>query len=227
MKRLLWWRRPPADPIAAAYAAGTARKVGARTPLDSLRFVVLDAETSGFRVGSDRLLSLATVPVQAGRIPLGAIRSWLFRQTTVPLNQATEVHGILPAEAAGGESEESILCEVLAELTGAVVVGHHIGFDLAVLDEATRRHFGLRLRNASIDTANLAMRVVEAFAATAYPGQRPPTLEELCSHCGVPLIDRHTAAGDAYTTAELFLVLCARKQRLLGRPLIAGDLGLR
>jgi DNA polymerase-3 subunit epsilon len=187
---------------------------------------VLDAETSGFNVGSDRLLSLATVPVCAGRIPLGEIRSWIFCQQTVPLNEATEIHGILPAEAAEGESEEAILRELLPHLTGTIVVGHHIGFDLAMLEEATRRHFKLRLRNPRIDTATLAMRIVEAFATTAYSGQRPPTLDELCSHCGVPALDRHTAAGDAYTTAELFLVLCARKQRLLGRPLTAGDLGL-
>jgi DNA polymerase-3 subunit epsilon len=226
MSWLSWLRRPPSDPVAAAYAANTPRRVPSRTPLDALRFIVLDAETSGFNVGSDRLLSLAIVPVRAGRIPLGGICSWIFRQDKVPLNEATAVHGILPAETADGETEQAILQELLPELAGAVVVGHHIDFDLAMLDEATRRHFGLRLRNPRIDTATLAMRAVEAFAKTAYPGQRPPTLDELCSHCGVPTIDRHTAAGDAYTTAELFLVLCARMQRLRGRPLTAADLGL-
>lgn len=221
-----WFRRPHADPVAAAYLASTPRRVAGRTPLDRLRLVVLDAETSGFTVGVDRLLSLAVVPVRGGRIPVGEIRTWLFRQEKVPLNEATAVHGILPAETAGGEDEAAILRALLPALTGAVVVGHHIDFDLAMLDEATRRHFGIRLRNPRVDTAALAMRAVEAFAKTAYPGQRPPTLEELCTHCGVPALDRHTAAGDAYTTAELFLVLCARMQRLRGRALLAGDLGL-
>lgn len=226
MTWLPWLRRTPSDPAAAAYLAGTRRRVPAKTPVEALRFIVLDAETSGFNVGSDRLLSLATVPVRASRIPLGEIRSWLFRQDTVPLNAATAIHGIMPAEAAGGESEETILRELLPELTGAVVVGHHVGFDLAMLAEATRRHFGLRLRNPSLDTATFAMHSVEAFARTAYPGQRPPTLDELCSHCEVPIMDRHTAPGDAYTTAELFLVLCARLRRLRGRPLTAADLPL-
>lgn len=221
-----WLRRPPADATAAAYLANTPKRVPGRTPLDQLRFVVLDAETSGFAVGVDRLLSLATVPVRGGRIPVGEIRSWLFRQEQVPLNDATAVHGILPAETAAGEDEAAVLRALLGLLTGAVVVGHHIAFDLAMLEEATRRHFGVRLRNPRIDTATLAMRAVEAFAKTAYPGQRPPSLDELCSHCGVPTIDRHTAAGDAYTTAELFLVLCARMQRLRGHALTAKDLGL-
>jgi DNA polymerase-3 subunit epsilon len=221
-----WLRRPPADAAAAAYVANTPRRVSGRTPLDQLRFVVLDAETSGFAVGVDRLLSLAAVPVCGGRIPVGEIRSWVFRQEQVPLNEATTVHGILPAETAAGEDEAAILRALLGLLTGAVVVGHHIAFDLAMLEEATRRHFGVRLRNSRIDTATLAMRAVEAFAKTAYPGQRPPSLDELCSHCGVPTIDRHTAAGDAYTTAELFLVLCARMQRLRGHALTAKDLGL-
>lgn len=55
---------------------------------------------------------------------------------------------------------------------------------------------------------------------------RPPTLDELCGHCGIRAVDRHTAPGDAYTTAELFLVLCVRLQRQFDRPLTAGDLPL-
>jgi DNA polymerase-3 subunit epsilon len=72
----------------------------------------------------------------------------------------------------------------------------------------------------------MAQRTVEAFGVTAYPGQRPPSLDEVCEHLGLPTVERHTAAGDAFTTAELFLVLCARMQRLRGRPLVVDDLPL-
>jgi DNA polymerase-3 subunit epsilon len=95
-----------------------------------------------------------------------------------------------------------------------------------MLNAALKRHFHISLRNPVLDTARLAMSAVEAFARTGYPGQREPTLDEVCVQCGISPLDRHTAEGDTFTTATLFLALCARRQRQLGRPLRANDLPL-
>ncbi len=221
-----WFFRRPRDPLAAAYRSATPRRVPARRAWAEIDFVVLDAETSGFKVGHDRLLSLAVLPVRRGELVLGQVREWTVFQPAAALNAATAVHGILPAETAAGTPEREVLAELLPLLPGTVVVGHHIAFDAAMLDEALRRHFGTGLRNPLLDTATLAMQTVDAFARTAYPGQRPPALEELSAHCGIVPLDRHTAAGDTFTTAELFLLLSARLRSRLGRPLRAGDLPL-
>lgn len=219
-----WPFRRPRDPLAQAYRAATLRHVPDRRPWDSLTFLVLDAETTGFKIGQDRLLSLATMPIRRGDLHVGEAAAWVVRQPAAAVNAATAVHGILPVDTAAGEDERAVLAALLPQLHGAIVVGHHIGFDAAMLDEALRRHFGTRLRNPLLDTAALAMHTLDAFARTAYPGQRPPTLEELCAHCDIPATDRHTAAGDTFTTAELFLFLAARLRRRLGRPLLARDL---
>ncbi|HEY0947719.1 MAG TPA: 3'-5' exonuclease [Opitutaceae bacterium] len=217
-------RRTPRAPVVQAYLDATSAKVRGKTPLDALSFVVLDAETTGFSVGRDRLLSLAVMPVRAGRLAVAGTRCWLVQQSAVPLNEAMQVHGILPSDTAAGEPEERVLAELLPTLAGAVLVGHHIGFDIAMLNAALQRHYRVRLRNPVLDTALMARHALEAFAATAYPGQQPPSLDEVCALCGIPVVERHTAEGDTFTTAELFLVLCARLQRLRGRPLLASDL---
>ncbi len=220
----LWPFRRPRDPLAQTYRDATPRRVPGRRPWGDLRFLVLDAETTGFKVGQDRLLSLATMPIHGGDLRIGAASAWVVRQTATTVNAATTVHGILPSDSAGGDAERDVLAALLPQLHGAIVVGHHIGFDCAMLDEALRRHFSTGLRNPRLDTAFMAMQTIDAFGKTAYPGQRPPTLEELCAHCDIPPLDRHTAAGDTFTTAELFLFLCARLRRRLGRPLLARDL---
>ena len=61
-----WPFRRPRDPLAQAYRDATPRRVPGRRPWSELRFLVLDAETSGFKVGHDRLLSLATMPLIVG-----------------------------------------------------------------------------------------------------------------------------------------------------------------
>jgi len=218
-------RKPPDDPLVRAYLAKTPRRLPGRTPLEAVRFVVIDAETTGFDTTHDRMLSLSAVPLTHLQIAVSAIRAWLIRQPAPTVTPAVTVHGILPSETADGSDEPEVLRELLPLLHGAVLVGHHVRFDAAMLDAALRRHFGVRLRNPFVDTALLAMSTLEAFRKTGYPNQRPPALEEVCARCGFDPVDRHTAVGDAFTTAEIFLLLVARLRHLIRRrPLRLGDL---
>lgn len=218
--------RKKLEPFLDAYVDGTAKTVPEKTPLADMRFVALDAETTGFDLAKDRMLSLAIIEVKGGRLQVASSTAWLIYQATAPLGPAMSVHGILPAETATGRQEADILRDLLPRLQGAVLVGHHVAFDAAMITAALKRHYGVALRNPLLDTANLAMIAVDAFAKTGYPGQRAPSLDEVCAQCGITPVERHTAEGDAFTTAMLFLTLVARLQRNLGRTLKAGDLPL-
>lgn len=222
---MFWFARNPLPPPVAEYREHTPRSIPSKTPLADLSFVVLDCETTGFNSTRDRILSLALVELRAGRLLVSRAASWLFRQER-PASAAVSVHGILPSDTISGQPESEVLLELLPRLTNSIIVGHHIGFDAAMLNAALRRHFRSSLVNPLVDTARFAMSAVEAFAPTGYPGQREPTLDEVCAQCGITPTDRHTAEGDAFTTATLFLCLCARRQRQLNRPLRASDLPL-
>ena len=223
---MLWWRKAPRLPVVEAYLEGTPRRIPGKAPLADLSFIVLDCETTGFNSTQDRILSLAIAELRNGRLHIARSASWLFLQDR-PVTNAVTVHGILPSDTASGQPEQDILLELLPRLHGAIIVGHHIGFDVAMINAAMKRHFKTNLCNQVLDTARFAMSAVEAFAQTGYPGQREPTLDEVCAQCGIAPIDRHTAEGDTFTTATLFLAMCARRQRQLGRPLRASDLPLR
>jgi len=220
-----WRRKNPRPPIVESYLEGTPRRTPSKTPLAELLFIVLDCETTGFNSTQDRVLSLAIAELRGGRLHIARSTAWLFQQNR-PVTKAVSVHGILPSDTAFGQPEPEILLELLPRLQGAIIVGHHIGFDIAMLNAAIKRHFKITLKNQVLDTARFAMSAVEAFARTGYPGQREPTLDEVCAQCGIAPIDRHTAEGDTFTTATLFLAMCARRQRQLARPLRASDLPL-
>ena len=222
--KLPWLHREPLAAPALGYQAGTESRVPKKTPVQDLTFVVLDAETTGFDPTKDRILSLAAVLVKRHALAVASLRSWLVYQPGVQLTAAVGVHGILPSETKTGQPEAAVLEELLPLITGAVLVGHHLPFDVAMLNAALRRCFRIRLRNPMLDTAQFAMQALEAFRKTGYPGQRAPSLDEVCTHCEITPTERHTAAGDTFTTAELFLVLCAKYARALGRPLVASDL---
>ncbi len=219
-----WFFRSKLSPEAQAYADATPKRINRKQPVDEQRFVVIDTEATGFDPSKDRILSMAAIPLHGREMNIADVQSWLVFQTPTGVNDAAKIHCILPSDTKMGQSEDMVMRELLPLLHGSVIVGHHIGFDAALIDQALRRHIGSPLRNPLVDTAVLAQSAVDAFAKTGYANQRPPTLDEVCSHLEIMTMERHTAAGDAFTTAELFLLLCARLRQQLKRPLLAGDL---
>lgn len=226
--RFPWTKSKSNDPLISEYESSSSlRSMNRKMNLSCVRFVVLDAETSGFSRKNDRMLSLAAFEIRDNRISLSSVRSWTIFQANACLTEAVKVHGILPDETMQGQQEYIVLRELIPFISGAVVVGHHIGFDVMMIDTAMHRHFGRGFCNPIVDTADLAMRSLDAFAQTGYANQRPPSLEEVCLKCDIEMLLRHTAEGDAFTTAELFLFLCAKRRKLLGRELLLKDLPLR
>lgn len=221
---MIWPWSKPANPVARAYLDSKRKRLRRRMGASAVRFIVLDAETSGFDPQRDRMLSLATMRIEDLDLHISDMHSWLIYQADAGITEAVNVHGILPSETADGEAEAKVMEALLPILGNSPIVGHHIGFDAKMIDQACRRHFGIRCHNHLIDTAELAMRELDAFARTGYANQHPPTLEDLCSHLEIPMVDRHTAAGDTFTTAQVFLTLCARIQKRLKRELQLRDL---
>ena len=88
-----------------------------------LTFLVLDAETTGFKFGQDRILSLAIMPIRRGDLQVGEAAGWVVFQSSAPVNAASSVHGILPSETAAGTAEREVLVALLPRRHGAVVVG--------------------------------------------------------------------------------------------------------
>jgi DNA polymerase III subunit epsilon len=212
------------DPRTATYVANTPRKFMDSTPISEIDFVIVDAETSGFNVSLDSLLSLSALPVRSDRARIGQMKTWIIYHANAHVTPATKIHTILPSESSRGLPIEEVLTEFISMISGSIVVGHHVHFDARVIDAEMRLLFGSGIRNPLVDTAMMAMKSVEAFRSSGYPNQRPPGLDELCASLGIPPWGRHTADGDTFTTAQLFLLLCARVKQKLGRDLTIGDL---
>jgi DNA polymerase-3 subunit epsilon len=161
------------------------------------------------------MLSVAVATIEHQQLRIDRLWNRIVFQRHAAVNDAVKVHGILPSESSHGIAESAMLEELLPLLTGAIVVGHHVRFDAAMLHAAMERHFGLRFRNRLLDTGDLAMAELDAFKKSAYSNQRPPSLDEVCQQLEIDPVDRHTALGDAFTTAQVFLYLRGRMQQRL------------
>jgi DNA polymerase III subunit epsilon len=90
----------------------------------------------------------------------------------------------------------------------SVLVAHHIGFDLEMIQKACKP-FGMeKLPNPKIDTMSLAIRLeLGPHANRSQINPQQYSLDALCERYQIRTEDRHTAAGDAFLTAQLFLKL--------------------
>ncbi len=83
-----------------------------------------------------------------------------------------------------------------------VVMGHNIGFDLAVL--------GAECRRAGLDWSAPPTLDLVQLGAALEPRNGDLTLEGMAARYGVAVAGRHTALGDALAAAELWLCLVPR-----------------
>jgi DNA polymerase-3 subunit epsilon len=185
--------------------------------IEAVRFVVLDSETTGLNPATDRLITIGAVAVLDGEIRLDDAFAALLK---VEHNtEAVAVHGITRDQSRFGVEEPVALERFLDYLRDGVIVGHHIGHDVATFDAALGRHWGIRLSNRSLDTMDLTLHLEGAGAFAGRLPIRRFTLDALCQMFGVIPHDRHTASGDAFITAQVFQRLLRLAPRVGRRTL--------
>lgn len=186
-------------------------------PVAQVRFVVLDSETTGLDPRRDRLITIGAVAVQDGEIRLDDAFEVMLQLAYN--NSSVTVHGITRDEAREGLSEREGVEMFLDYLRDGVIVGHHIGHDIEALNCALERHFGKTLRNQSLDTMDLALHLNDDGAFAGREMAQGFSLDGLCDMFGILPHDRHTAGGDAFITAQVFLRLLKAAQKAGRRTL--------
>jgi DNA polymerase III epsilon subunit-like protein len=161
------------------------------------RFVALDLETTGLDPRRDAIVSLAAIPFVEG-IPGPGYVTLVDPGRPIP-PASTAIHGLTDGMVHGGPPLERVLERTDPVVGDAVLVGHHVGFDVAVLARARRARGLPRLRNHAIDTGRLA--------ASLHPHWSDFRLERIADRLGVEVASRHTAEGDALTAGRIFLAL--------------------
>jgi DNA polymerase-3 subunit epsilon/CBS domain-containing protein len=173
--------------------------VGNATPLIALDAFVIDTETTGLDPAKARVVEIGAVPLKKGKLDSAATLRRLVNPGVPIPPVAIGIHKIDDAMVAGEPGFTAVWPEIAARMSGAVLIGHTIGFDLAVIKRECERAGLPWTPPRTLDTRLLA-EVVE-------PRLGGYTLEHLASWLGVSVDGRHSALGDAVLTARIFLAL--------------------
>jgi DNA polymerase III subunit epsilon len=196
---------PPLPAFIEDYFASFTQSWTDQTPAEEVRFIVLDTETTGLDPRRDRLITIGAVAVKANEIVLADSYEALLQ---LAYNSASvTVHGITREEAREGLEETEALEQFLPYLRDGVIVGHHIMHDVETFNAACERHYGVTLKNRFLDTMDLTLHLQKDGAFANRDEIQGFSLDALCEFFGVAPHDRHTAGGDAFITALIFLRL--------------------
>ncbi len=197
-----------------AYKQGKTHPAEVRKqPLNAVRFVVFDTETTGFHLKKDYLLSIGATTVQQNSIWLHDSFEVLVEAPATKGKEHIEIHQILPTHSLTATPLPVALEQFVRFAGNAVLVGHHVQYDLSMVSEKLRATFGVKLHNAHLDTGQLAIRLEHPPGVAPNIVGKRYTLDALCERYRIEPHDRHTAAGDAYITAQLLLKLLQKAQQ--------------
>jgi DNA polymerase-3 subunit epsilon len=114
--------------------------------------------------------------------------------------ETVAIHGLRKQENYQVSEQEAIL-EFLKYIGNATLVGHHINFDIEMINMALKRLEAGKLKNEGMDT-NAMYKKLKYLQE-----DQNSSLDELAKIYKIRSHDRHTAVGDSYITALLFLKL--------------------
>jgi DNA polymerase-3 subunit epsilon len=168
----------------------------------SKRFVVLSTETSGLSLEKDVILSIGSFSVINNSILIAdsfetIIAQYKFFHDNGISNEFT-------VETKMKKLGEPEAIQAFVEFIGnAVLVGHHIDFDVEMINVALERLGCGRLKNEALDIDVMYRKLNDI-------NNKQFSLEELCHIYKIPKSDRNSSSEDAYKIALLFLKLKSR-----------------
>ena len=158
-------------------------------------FVVVDTETTGTNAGTDRLLEIAAVKVQGGRI-VDQFARLVNPQRSVP-RRITMLTGITTAMVFDKPPTAEVLPAFLDFVGDAVLVAHNMPFDIGFLNAEFQRAGLAPIPNETLCTLRLARRLLRGLHSKA--------LSSLIDFFDLVIENRHRALGDALAATHIFL----------------------
>lgn len=166
-------------------------------PISSMRFAIVDTETTGLFPATDRLLQIAVVIARGDGTIEHQFATHIKRLVLKPGRLgAHHVHGITRGDLHRGMPPEAALQELQTLLQGAVFAAHNATFDLGFLRaEARRANFALHIPS-HVCTLKMS-RALDPQSTKSHK------LSEIAKRYNLVNERQHDALADALTTAAV------------------------
>jgi len=168
----------------------------------SSRFVVFSTETSGLNPDKDVILSIGSFAIIDNSIVIGDSFEAVLLQYTYLHDNGLSNEFILESKMKKLSEPEAIQ-DFIDYIGNAVLVGHHIDFDVDMINSALERLDCGRMKNEAFDIDVMYRKLKDI-------NDKEFSLDELSELLNIPKSYRKTPSEDAYKIGLLFLKLKSR-----------------
>ena len=171
------------------------------SPLDEVRYVVVDVESSGLNIRKDRLIAIGAVAVTQGNIHLNDSLEIVLQQAQISGKDNILIHGIGSTAQREGMPPVDAMLTFLEYLGKDPLIAFHVAFDESMISRAMKSFLGFRFRHNWVDLAYVAPALHPQLA------RQCRSLDDWMGFFRIGNYARHNALADALSTAELLLAL--------------------
>lgn len=162
-------------------------------------YAILDVETTGGNAIHDKITEIA-IYLHDGHKIIREFATLVNPECSIPpfISRLTGIDNDMVRDA---PRFFEIAKDIIEVTEGATIVAHNAAFDYSFLTHEYKS-LGYTFNRENLCTVRLSRKLI--------PGYRSYSLGNLCTSLGIPLFNRHRAAGDALATVKLFELLLSK-----------------
>jgi len=157
-------------------------------------FVCFDTETTGLNPLYDRIIELAAIKIQNGKV-IEEFEVLVNPEIPIP-EGASKVNGIYDKDVADKEVMPQVLPRFLKFVEGTILIAHNAQFDIDFINMSAKRLGLPLLENSFIDTLPMSRK--------AFQGRKSYSLQNLAADLKITVTAAHRALDDTRVCYELF-----------------------
>ncbi len=174
-------------------------------PYTGDEIIALDCEMTSLDTQKAELVSIAAVKIKGTQVLTSDKLDIKLQKPENLTSESIKVHRIRGVDLLGGAVLGDALKQLLEFVGNRPIMGYNIGYDIAVLDRFIRPRFGFSLPNKTIELSQCYLAKMQRAVPDIEPNLQ---FETIAKKLDVPMVgQRHTALGDAITTALMYVRL--------------------
>ncbi|MEH6625188.1 MAG: 3'-5' exonuclease [Motiliproteus sp.] len=166
--------------------------------------VSLDCETTSLDVKQGEILSIGAVRIKGSRVKTSDRLDIKLRPPQSLTGDSIKIHRIRAVDLSDGIELEDALEQVLAFVGNRPILGYYVNYDIKMLDKFLRPSLGFGLPNKAIELSHVYHDIVKWKSVG---GDVDLRFDTIASKLDLPILQRHTALGDAITVALMYVRL--------------------
>ncbi len=166
--------------------------------------VSLDCETTGLDVNKAEILSIGAVKIKGRRVKTSERLDVKLKPPKSLTGDSIKIHKIRAMDLSEGVEIEEALAQVLAFVGNRPILGYYVSYDVQMLDKFLRPLFGFGLPNKAVELSHVYHDIIKWKSVG---GDTDLRFDTIASKLDLPILQRHTALGDAITVALMYVRL--------------------